>query len=226
MIRRMILPLLFGLTGAAVLSGLGIWQVQRLAWKTDLLAGIDARIADAPVALAEATGDYQPVQLSGRYTGQELHVLASLKREGAIYRIISAFETPEGRRILVDRGFVPATDKTAPRTGGQATLTGNLHSPDEVDFFTPEPDLATNIWYARDVPAMASALGTEEVFVILRETSETPPPVTPLPVDTSGIPNDHFGYAVTWFSLAAIWLGMTAALLWRIRRKNRAGHWG
>jgi surfeit locus 1 family protein len=43
--------------------------------------------------------------------------------------------------------------------------------------------------------------------------------VTPLPVDTSGIPNDHLNYAITWFSLAALWMGMTLYLLWRIRRK-------
>jgi surfeit locus 1 family protein len=39
-------------------------------------------------------------------------------------------------------------------------------------------------------------------------------------VDTSGIPNDHWGYAVQWFSLAAVWLGMTAYLLWRIRQRT------
>jgi surfeit locus 1 family protein len=44
--------------------------------------------------------------------------------------------------------------------------------------------------------------------------------IEPMPVDTSGIPNDHMNYAITWFSLAAVWLGMTAYLLWRIRQRT------
>jgi surfeit locus 1 family protein len=59
------------------------------------------------------------------------------------------------------------------------------------------------------VPALAQALGTDPVLLIARTTSEPAPTVTPLPVDSAGIPNDHLQYAITWFSLAAIWLVMT-----------------
>ena len=48
MTRRMIAPLLFGIVGVAILVWLGVWQVQRLAWKTAILAEIDARLAAAP----------------------------------------------------------------------------------------------------------------------------------------------------------------------------------
>ena len=51
MTRRMILPLLFGLAGCAILIALGSWQMQRLAWKQAILAQISARLADTPVAL-------------------------------------------------------------------------------------------------------------------------------------------------------------------------------
>ena len=43
--RKMILPLLFGLIGAAILLGLGTWQVQRLAWKEGVIAAAEAREA-------------------------------------------------------------------------------------------------------------------------------------------------------------------------------------
>ena len=49
--RRFIGPLVIGIAGAAVLVALGVWQVQRLAWKEALLADIEARIASEPVAL-------------------------------------------------------------------------------------------------------------------------------------------------------------------------------
>ena len=36
---------------------------------------------------------------------------------------------------------------------------------------------------------------------------------------TVAIPNDHLGYALTWFGLAAVWAVMTALWLWRIKRR-------
>jgi surfeit locus 1 family protein len=100
------------------------------------------------------------------------------------------------------------------------TVTGNLHWPDEVDRWTPEPDLSEGLFFARDVPAMAAALGTEPVLVIARAVEGTAPRAQPLPVTAEGIPNDHLGYAIQWFGLAAVWAGMTVWLLWRIRRRQ------
>lgn len=222
MIARLVTALLFGLVGAAILISLGLWQMQRLHWKEAILAEIDARIAAPPAALParpDPEADrYRPVTVTGRFTGEVLRVLVSLKEVGPGLRIIEAFETEAGRRILIDRGFLPEADKTRSLTAGPATVTGNLHWPDEVDRFTPPPDPAAGLWFARDVGAMARALGTEATFLVAREP--TGDGITPIPVDSSGIPNDHWGYAVQWFSLAAVWLGMTAYLLWRIRRRT------
>jgi len=224
MLKRMIWPILFGLGGVAVLLSLGVWQVQRLAWKEAVLADIDARIAAVPAGLPVAPDPvadrYLPVALEGRILGDEIDVLASRKGVGPGFRVISPFETADGRRVLVDLGFVREADKQDPRPARAARLIGNLHWPDEVDGYTPAPDLGRNIWFARDVAAMAAALDTEPVLVVVRETSEADPHVTPLPVNTAHIPNDHLSYAITWFSLAALWLGMTLYLLWRIRHRT------
>ncbi|MFA5538688.1 MAG: SURF1 family protein, partial [Gemmobacter sp.] len=112
---RIVLPLIFGLAGAAILIGLGTWQVQRLAWKQGVLAEIGARILDAPVTLPAAPDPaadrYLSVAVEGRLTGEGLEVLVSRKRIGPGYRVIAVLETgPEaggGRRILIDRGFLP-----------------------------------------------------------------------------------------------------------------------
>ena len=53
MTRRMIAPLVFGVLGVAILVSLGVWQVQRLGWKTAIIADIEARLAAAPVAVPE-----------------------------------------------------------------------------------------------------------------------------------------------------------------------------
>ncbi len=217
--RRILFLLIFGLAGFAVLIALGTWQVQRLTWKRGVLAEIESRIAAAPVGLPETPDagrdKYLPVQVTGTIGPGELHVLVSIKRVGPGYRIIAPMQTDAGRRLLLDRGFVAASRKAEARVTGAVTVTGNLHWPEEIDSYTPAPDPAANTWFARDVPAMADALKTEPVLLVAR--SQTDPSVTPLPVDTAGIPNDHLQYAITWFSLALIWAAMTAYFLWRTR---------
>jgi surfeit locus 1 family protein len=56
--------------------------------------------------------------------------------------------------------------------------------------------------------------------LIIVARTDTGDGIEPIPVDTSSIPNDHWGYAITWFSLALVWAMMTGALIWRITRKT------
>ena len=223
---RLILPLVFGLIGTAILVSLGNWQVRRLAEKEAYLAAIDARISDSPVAIPDVADPAQdrflPVRVAGTMTDDELHVLVSTKKLGAGYRVISAFETEAGRRIMIDRGHVPIPAKEAARLIGPMTVTGNLHWPEEIDSFTPETDLEANIRFARDVPDMAATLGTEPILLIARDSAPNDPSVTPLPVDTSGIPNDHLEYIVTWYGLAIVWVLMTLYYLLRMRKPKKA----
>lgn len=214
----------FGMAGAAILIGLGVWQVQRLGWKQDIIAQIEARVADAPVPLPvrpdPETDKYLAVTAEGFMGAEALRVLVSRKQVGAGYRIISPF-VMDGRTVLLDRGFIRVSDELPPRNVSaavQQTVIGNLHWPQETDKYTPSPDLDENIWFARDVDAMAEILNTEPTMIVLREGSVSDAPVTPFPVDTAGIPNDHLQYAITWFSLAFIWLTMTAYFLTRGRR--------
>ena len=224
--ERVVVPLIFGVLGVAALASLGLWQLQRLAWKEGVLAGIEARIGDAPMAMPavpDAVADrYLPVEVSGRTTGEALYVLVSTKERGAGYRIISGFETGDGRRVLLDEGFVPVAGvdtRTAPAPA-EMRVVGNLHWPDEVDGFTPDPDLNAGLVFARDVEVLARALGTEPVLIVARNVIGPPLRATPFPVTTAGIPNNHLGYAVQWFGLALVWAGMTAFLIWRITRRS------
>ncbi len=219
MTRRLIFPLLMGLLGCAILAGLGGWQLQRLAWKTAILDDIDARILAAPVALSgiakpDPDADrYLPVTVTGALTGQELHVLTSA--DGPGYRVIAALDTGD-RRIMADLGYIPLDAKSADRTAPRVSITGNLHWPQEVDDWTPEPD-ADNIWYARDVAPMAAALGADPVLVVARVIDPNPGTI-PLPLDSAGVANDHLQYAITWFSLALVWAAMTGFLMLRVIR--------
>jgi surfeit locus 1 family protein len=208
--------------GFAVFVGLGVWQLQRLEWKEGVLAEIEAMIGAEPTPLPVApdpeADKYRPVRIAGHFGDGELLVLVSTRDWGPGFRVIAPFETEAGRRIMVDRGFVPTEAREAARGPGAAEITGNLHWPDERSSSTPEDDVAANWWYARDVAKMAAALGTEPVLVIAR--SVTDPAIRPLPVTTEAIRNKHFEYAMTWFLFAATWVVMTGFALWRIRRRN------
>ena len=221
---RLLLPLSFGLVGTLVLLWLGVWQMQRLDWKAAILADMDAHMTGAPMAIpADPTPErdrYLPVQARGTILGEEILVQSSLKAVGPGYRVIAPFALDDGRRILIDRGFIRQTDRDRVRPEVPVIVTGNLHWPDEVDGFTPDPE--GRLWFARDVPALAAELGTDPVLLVVRQTTEDPLAVTPLPVDTVGIPNNHLQYAVTWFLMAVVWAGMTAFLISQQRRNRES----
>jgi surfeit locus 1 family protein len=224
--RHLLFPLLVGLGGLAVLLWLGFWQLDRLEWKEGILAGIDARMAADPVPLpdevTEAADEYRTVTFAGRPTGDELHVLVSGTQEGTGYRVISAFETEAGRRILLDQGLLPLEEKDSAPARPEMAVSGTLLWPDDVNSSTPDPNLEENIWFGRDVTAMADRLGTEPLLVVLARASALDPRIEPLPLDTVNIANDHLEYAITWFLLAAVWVAMSLYWLRRNLRREDA----
>ncbi len=222
--RRYIFPVLMLVVGTGVLLRLGFWQVQRLDWKRGILHEIETRISAPAVTLpedpTETEFEYRAVEFHGTPTGRELHILSSGTSAGTGYRVISAYETDKGRAIMVDLGVMPLEAKGAAPDLAATEILGNLVWPDDKTPSTPEPDLAKGIWFARDVAPMAEALQTEPLLVVLRQASHYDPRLTPVPVDTAGIKNDHREYAITWFLLAAVWSVMSIWLIIRIARRK------
>ena len=220
--KRIWFIVFIGFAGTACLLYLGKWQIDRLYWKLGVLNKIDQKIAAAPVPLpvepSESVHKYLSVEISGQFLQESIRVLASKKRYGAGYRIIHVFRT-NGRRLLVDLGFVGLETDYDVDLINDISLVGNLHWPDEVDNFTPEPDLENNIWFARNVERVASALKTEPILLILKDSTLKDQNITPMPIDTTHIPNDHLQYAITWFSLAIIWALMSCLFIWTTRQK-------
>jgi surfeit locus 1 family protein len=220
--RRYLFPVLLGIVGVAILTSLGFWQLRRMEEKRLYLDEIEARINNPPIPLPalpeEGPHKFQAVVADGRFTGETLAVLAGQRGASPGVLLIEAFALPDGRRILVQRGFITDDQRDAPRSVTEARVEGHLHWPQDTNAFTPPPDQKTGLWFARDVPAMAAALKTEPTLIVASQP--TGDGIVPVPVDTSAIPNDHWGYAIQWFLLAATWAGMTGFLLWRIRSRK------
>lgn len=220
---RYLFPALLGVVGCAILIGLGIWQLQRLGWKEEMLAEIQSQIEAPAVELPQdpdISMKYMPVTVSGTTTGEEIDILSHTKDQGGGYQIVSGFITDDGRKIMLDRGYVPQEAHHVKRGPVRLSVRGNLHWPDEKGSATPEPNMQENVWFARDVPAMAKILKTDPVLVVASSVEGDAQGVEPIPVAIQGIPNNHLSYAAQWFMLAAVWAGMTVALIWRIRQRT------
>lgn len=215
----------------AILIGLGVWQLQRLTWKEGVLARIAALQAAPARPLAQvlkAGGDLDFVRVSFDCPDLEQRPVLRLfaVKDGAPgYRLIAACPASGGySSILVDRGFATFDQAPAAMKTGRAMLPGPvigvLRKGDPPTFVTPKNRVAENLWYSRDVAAMAAQLHASApapVYLMI----ERPAPVSGLPVPAPvppDIPNRHLEYALTWFGLAAALIGVYSAMLLRRRR--------
>jgi len=231
--------LIAAILGTALLVGLGVWQLQRLARKEALIAERDARLASAPVTLdaalkafdADSPVEFLKVEADGTFQHDaEAFVLTA---EGGVpgFEVVTPLESKDGIIVLVDRGFVPEPLKDpAKRPGsqpqGEVKVTGILRRHvGSRGSFSPDNDPGANIWYWWDVPAMlAYARITPDARVapfVLHvppgEGSQTLP--APVAVDAT-LTNNHLQYALTWFALAAILIVMSGLLIRQTIRKG------
>lgn len=222
--RKLIFPILLGVGGCVILLWLGFWQLQRLEWKEGILADINTRLLAEPqplsLSVSRANDNYRGVIIVGEPTGEELHVLVSGTAAGTGFRVISKFKMQSGPEIMVDLGLLPLDGKDVPPSTELTEIKGNLIWPDDKNSATPDPDLAINTWFARDVVGMSQHLSTLPIMIVARSSTAPDPRLTPLPINTANIKNDHLNYAITWFLLAAVWATMTFFLIRRTRQKD------
>lgn len=215
-------PYFFGILGVLILAGLGIWQVQRLAWKNNLIREISESLGTPPISLVpneiNIGSQYLSVSANGKFLEKELHVLHSLKPYGPGFKVIKPFKLSSNEIILVDLGFVEEKNKAKERIFTDETIKGNIFFPNETDFFTPDPNLDRNIWFARNLDSMANYLGTMPILLVLSNSVDRGVITTPL---RANLVNNHLQYAVTWFSMAVTWVFMSFYLIIRVTKRYK-----
>ena len=224
---------------------LGNWQMERLGEKEALIAAVDARIGAAPVPVPSADQwnsldlealNFQPVSLTGAFRyNQTVTVFTSLAnargaQSGPGYWVVTPFVLSGGGSVFVNRGFVPeafqeaaVTDSEASET--QVTVTGLLRPGEAAGFMTPGPNTSDRIEWVRDPVRLAAmvdpALAPFAPFYV--DLPAGAPGELPQGGETIiEFPNNHLGYAYTWYGFAIVAVVMLAAWFWRQRAMSRA----
>jgi surfeit locus 1 family protein len=218
---------LVGMTIACVilftlLCGLGVWQLERLQWKLALIATVNGHMTAAPatldqiIAMPADEAQYRRVTLHGHFDhAKEAYVFTTDASGAPVYHVLTPFLTDDGKTLVVDRGAVPKekldpATRAAGDTSGEVAVTGIWRAPDAPGLFTPPPDLTHRVWYARDLAGIAAADHITLSQPVLVEADAHPNPGG-WPVGGQSVVsfrNQHLSYAITWFGLAIVLLGV------------------
>lgn len=233
MFKPKLIPTLFTIPAIITLLALGTWQVKRLEWKNNLIAAMTTRISMPAIDMPESIDDinnykYRKIRLSGNFMNEnEIHLFTGpieMKGEPG-YEILTPFEQDGGNVVLVDRGWVPASKKNRnerPETISDEPVTvyGMLLEGEKQARFVPDNDIAGNLWFWIDVPAIAAETGynLQNLYIRLLKSDND---VNSLPITGDAVVkyrNDHLQYAIIWYSLAIILL--VIYILFHYRRED------
>jgi len=224
---------------------LGIWQVQRLKWKVNLIDELQEKLQQQPLTLPKlinvsALSDFtfRKVLVKGRWDHAHTVLLGPRVRDGTKgFHVITPLVRSDGSTILVDRGFVSddfgsvSTWRAPNQSSEEVEVLGMLRTAEKRNRFTPSNEPEKDQWYWVDVEALAinaggEAAGVQPVYieaifeghagdVHLRMSRGIPIGRA----TTVELRNQHATYALTWFSLSAFTTFMFIRLL---RRRARS----
>lgn len=248
MTPRRVLLAAAGALVCGLFLALGAWQVQRLAWKNDLITRIAQRVHADPVAapaqerwpvlLADPAADeYRRVRLVGEFLHEREQLVQAVTERGAGFWVMAPLRKTDQSVVWVNRGFVPSasmwqTIREASRCHGPATVTGLLRRAEPGGGFLRHNDPMGGRWYSRDVAALSTASGLPADSVapyFVDAGADTPCTTAEGPVGGLTVlrfSNNHLVYALTWFALAAMTAAATVFALRDGARRRLPGQSG
>lgn len=225
MIRARWLVAVAALLSAAVTARLGFWQLDRAAQKLELRDRLEQRGAQPPLAAvelarqpAEVAGQlHRRVVLSGHWLHEHTVFLENRQMNGVPgFFVFTPLQLAPGDQVLVQRGWMPRDpdDRTRlqplPRIDGQVVVNGRM---------APSPSKL----YEFDAAASGPIRQNLDLTDFSREIGLPLRPFSVLQLDAPEAAADglrrqwlapaldvgkHHGYAVQWFALSALIIGL------------------
>lgn len=231
-----------------LLLALGVWQLQRLAWKNDLIGRVAERAHADPVAAPGADAwpalsadpaahEYRRVRVTGTFLHDAQQLVQAVTERGAGFWVLVPLRAGPDHLVWINRGFVPSasqwtSQRVDARCSGPVTVTGLLRRTEPGGGFLRRNDPAAGRWFSRDVPALAAAAGLppDAVAPYFVDAAADAPCATPQgPVGGLTVlrfANNHLVYALTWFVLAAMSALATVFVLRDDARRRLPGQSG
>jgi surfeit locus 1 family protein len=214
------------LTGVAfffvLFAALGVWQLERRAWKHALIERVDARVHAAPSASFAADAEYTHVRLEGTFLPSSAQVQASTVLGPGSW-VLQPLRLADGREVIVNRGFVPQGATGAAAPDGPQVVTGLLRLSEPKGRLLRDNEPAANRWFSRDVAAIAGHLQLTRAEPYFVDQDEHGPRST-WPqggLTVVQFPDNHMQYALTWFGLCILCL-VAGRLVWRGDNRGHA----
>lgn len=205
----------------AILCTLGTWQVQRLQWKNDITAKLQAQYAQGGKTLrADDLGTIEAGSFKyGTVNGQPLKDKAVLLgprilegRSG--YHLLLPVEMADGNVLIVNTGWVGSlwSDTLEDRLGTlPATITarGIVRHPDWSSFASKNSP-ANDLWFRADVAEIATARDIESIYPVILYADKIEPELADVTIhEEQWLPrNKHLQYALFWYALAVVMAGV------------------
>ncbi len=208
---------LFTLVLVPLMTGLGMWQLQRADEKAALAARWEARQRQDPVPLTqlglqdESALPYRRVSLQGRFSDRYFLLDNSTRKGRFGYEVLSVFEGASGF-ALVNRGWLAGDPARlslpdVPPVEGEVTVTGHVYVAPGAPYLLAEQQLVAGwpkVIQAVEMDKLVAAVGSEVFpYPIRLDSGQAGALATDWQV-VNVSPEKHHAYAVQWFTMAAV----------------------
>mgnify|MGYP000456664053 FL=1 len=205
---------------------LGIWQIERAAHKEGLLQAFNSEQESPPIRLTSQSPDWSRVFVDGIFDSSRQILIDNQIHNGKVgYKIFTPFRFDDNKIVLVDRGWIAQGKSRSdlPQLNvleKKSRIIGTVTSP--VQGVLAGSELLTNEWprvsQTKAVEVIASAFKEPILDIVLVLDPGSSQITEFIQIKPFAItPVKHYGYAMQWFTMSIVLLGM---FLYALKREK------
>ena len=205
---------------------LGVWQIERAAHKEGLLQAFNSEQESPPIRLTSQSPDWSRVFVDGIFDSSRQILIDNQIHKGKVgYKIFTPFRFADNKIVLVDRGWIAQGQSRSdlPQLNileKKSRIIATVTSPEQGVLAGSE--LLTNEWprvsQTKAVEVIASAFKEPILDIVLVLDPGSSQITEFIQIKPFAItPVKHYGYAMQWFTMSIVLLGM---FLYALKREK------